>query len=133
VFLLEIEIPEVVINEGDDKGRAEKNEGGADMIAPIGLNAIDGNGGVKGKGESKDLEEESKGNVRTPLEKAAKAKHHKIGKNKRRNCGNRALGIDERLNHRCLILTVNRRCNKEGGRHLAALSKKRAGGVSVIR
>jgi hypothetical protein len=48
-FLLEIKIPEIVINEGDDDSRAEENEGGADVIAPVGLNAVNGNGRVEGE------------------------------------------------------------------------------------
>jgi hypothetical protein len=132
-FLLEIKIPEIVINEGDDDSRAEENEGGADVIAPVGLNAVNGNGGVEGEGETENLEEESKGNAGASFEKAAEAEQHEIGEDKRGGRGNGALGIDERLNHRCLILTVNSLCNKQAGSHLSALSKKQAGVLSAIR
>ena len=61
------------------------------MIAPISLNPIDGNRGIKGEGQTENLKRESKRNVRAPLEKAAEAEHHEIGKDKRGDCGNGAL------------------------------------------
>jgi hypothetical protein len=88
------------------------------------LNAIDRNGGVKGESETENLEEESKGNARAPLKKAAEAEHHKISKNKCGGCSHGTLRIDERLNHRRLILTVNSRCNKQSGSQVARVSKK---------
>ena len=90
-FLLEIEIPKITIDEGDNDDRAEKNEGGANVIAPVGLNPIDGNRGIKSEGETEKLEGECKGNVRPPFEKAAQAECHEIGKDKRGDCGNGAL------------------------------------------
>jgi hypothetical protein len=112
-----------VINEGDDESGAEKNEGGAEVIAPISLNAIDANGGVKGEGETENLEKKSEGNARAPLEKAAETEHYEIGKDKRGDRGNGALRIDERLDHRRLILTVNSFCNKQAGSHPPASRK----------
>ena len=75
-----------MIDEGDDDGRAEENEGGTDVIAPAGLNAIDGNGDVEGEDETKNLKEESKGDVRASLEEATEAEHHEIGKDKGGAC-----------------------------------------------
>ena len=122
-FLLEIEIPQVVINEGDDDSRAEEDEGGANVVAPIGLDAVDRNGGVEGERETENLEEESKGDARASFEKAAEAEQHEIGEDKRDHRGNGALGIDERLNHRRVILTVNSLCNKQSGSQPTAYRK----------
>ena len=122
-----------MISEGDDESRAEKNEGGADVIAPVGLNAINGDGGIEREGETENLEEESKGNVCASFEKAAEAEHHEIGEDKRDGRGNGALRINEGLNHRRLILTINSLCNKRAGSHLSALSKRQAGVLSAIR
>ena len=93
------------------------------MVAPIGLDAVDGNGGVEGERETENLEEESKGDVRTSFEKAAEAEQHEIGEDKRHHRGNGALGIDERLNHRRVILTVNSLCNKQSGSQPTAYRK----------
>src|SRR4029077_1258992 len=90
-LLLEIEIPKIAIDEADNDDRAEKNESGANVIAPVGLNPIDGNRGIKGEGETEKLKGESKRNVRAPLEKAAEAERHEIGKDKRGDCGNGTL------------------------------------------
>ena len=122
-----------MIDEGDNESRAEENEGSADVIAPVGLNAINGDGRVKGEGETENLEEESKGNAGAAFEKAAEAERHEIGEDKRDDGGDGALGGNERLNHRRLILTVNSLCNKRAGSHLSALSKRQAGVLSAIR
>ena len=46
-FFLEVEVPEKMVDECDDESRAKQNEGGAEVIAPIGVNAINGDGGIE--------------------------------------------------------------------------------------
>ena len=73
---------------------------------------------VNGNSVYQNLEEEPKGNASASFEKTAEAEHHEIGEDKRGGRGHGALRIDERLDHRRLILTVNSLRNKQAGSHL---------------
>ena len=85
------------------------------MLAPIGLDAINGDGGIKREGQAENLEEESKRYVRTPLKKASESEGKKVGKDKRDDSSDRALRANEGLDHRHSILPTNRQWNKSNG------------------
>ena len=85
------------------------------MLAPIGLDAINGDGGIKREGKAENLEEEPKRYVRAPLEKASESESKEVGKDKRDDSSDRALRANEGLDHRHSILPTNRQWNKSNG------------------
>src|SRR5437016_3259937 len=95
------------------------------MLAPIGLDAINGDGGVECEGETEDLEEQSKRHSRTPFEKATKSECDEVGEDKRDGRRSSALRANEGLNHRHSILPINRRWNKPRRQHLPRFDRSR--------
>ena len=57
--LFKIKIPQITIDQRDHHRRAEKDERGADMIAPAKIEPINPGRGIEGKGEGEELEENS--------------------------------------------------------------------------
>src|SRR6266480_1195746 len=51
-LLFEIEVPEIVVRESDDESRTKQDQRGANVLAPIGLDAIYGDGGIEREGET---------------------------------------------------------------------------------
>ena len=85
------------------------------MLAPIGMDAINGDGGIKREGKAENLEEESKRYVRAPLEKASESEGKEVGEGKRDEGSDGALRTNEGLDHRHGILPTNRQWNKYDG------------------
>jgi hypothetical protein len=114
-LLLEVEVPEEMIYERDNESWAEQDEGSANVLAPVGVDAVNGDGGIKREGEAENLEEKSQRHLRAPFEKAAEGKGKKVGEDERDGGGDRALRANEGLDHRHSILRINGRRNKGDG------------------
>jgi hypothetical protein len=78
------------------------------VLAPIGLDAINGDGGIEREGETEGLEEQSKRHLCAPFEKATESEGNEIGEDKRDGGRGSALRANEGLNHRHPILPINR-------------------------
>ena len=85
------------------------------MPAPVGVDTINGDGGIKRQGETENLEEESQRQVCAAFEQAAESEGKEVGKDKRDDGRDRALGANEGLDHRQSILPINRQRNKGDG------------------
>jgi hypothetical protein len=114
-LLLEVEVPEIMVRESDDESRTKQDQRGANVLAPIGLDAINGDGGIEREGETEGLEEQSKRHLRAPFEKATESECDEVGEDKRDGGGGSALRANEGLNHRHPILPINRQRNKREG------------------
>ena len=114
-LLFEVEVPEIMVRESDDERRTKQDQRGANVLAPIGLDAINGDGGIEREGETEGLEEQSKRHLRAPFEKATESEGNEVGKDKRDGGRGSALGANEGLNHRHPILPINRQWNKHEG------------------
>jgi len=112
LLFLEVEIPEIMIGKCDDESRTEQDQGSAHVLAPIGLDAINGDGSIEREGETEDLEEQSKRHLRAPFEKATESKCNEVGEDKRDDGRGSTLRANEGLNHRRPILPINRQWNK---------------------
>jgi len=114
-LLLEVEVPEKMIGERDNESRAEQDEGSTDVPAPVGVDTINGDGGIKRQGETENLEEESQWHVCAAFEKATESECNEVGEDKRDGGRGSALRANEGLNHRHPILPINRQRNKREG------------------
>src|SRR4029077_6485157 len=114
-LLLEIEVPEKMIGERDNESRAEQDEGSADVPAPVGVDAINGDGGIKRQGEAENLEEKSQRHLRAPFEQSAESEGKEVSENKRDGRRDRALRANKGLDHQHSILPINRHWNKREG------------------
>ena len=85
------------------------------MPAPVGVDTINGDGGIKRQGETENLEEESQRHVCAAFEQAAESEGKEVGEDKRDDGGDRALRGNEGLDHRHSILPINRQWNKREG------------------
>jgi hypothetical protein len=114
-LLFEVKVPEIMVRESDDERRTKQDQRGTDVLAPIGLDAINGDSGVKREGETEGLEEQSKGHSRAPFEKATESEGKEVGEDKCDDGRGSALRANEGLNHRHSILPINRQWNKPEG------------------
>ena len=111
-LLFEVEVPEITVRESDDESWTKQSQRGADVPAPIGLDAINGDGGIEREGETEGLEEQSKRHLRAPFEKASESERNEVGEDKRDGGRGSALRANEGLDHEHPILPTNRQWNK---------------------
>ena len=78
-FSFPVTIPEVAIQEGDEESDAEKEKGGADMPAPIRLDAVERDCRVKRERKTEKLEENAELNAGPVFKQPAKGKRDEIG------------------------------------------------------
>src|SRR5437870_5129005 len=123
-LLLEVKIPEIMIGQCDDESRTEQDEGSADVLTPIGLDAINGDGDIEGEGETENLGEESKRHLRAPFKETAEGQRNEVGEDKRDDGGGSALRTSEGLDHRYSILPINSQWNKQEA-HLSRCGRSR--------
>ena len=98
-FLFPVGIPKIAIEKRYDERGAEKKERGADMFAPVGLHAVERNGGVKRERETKKLEEKAEAHAGSALEKTTDGKHDEIRRHEN-DGGHKGLLALEKLQHR---------------------------------
>jgi hypothetical protein len=96
-----IQIPEVAIEKRDDEGGAEEEEEGADVVPPVGLDAVEPHRGVKSEGETEELEEDPERNAGAALEEPANAQRREKRRDENNNRHERFLRLDE-LQHQRL-------------------------------
>src|SRR5205807_4912028 len=100
LFLFEINIPHITINQRHDERRAQQNGSCADVIAPISLYTVDRERGIKRQRKAKKLIKKTKLYVGATLEKASDAQrnHEGADKSDNRECG--SLRVEREGKHR---------------------------------
>jgi hypothetical protein len=96
-----IQIPEVAIEKRDNEGGAEEEEEGADVVSPIGLDAVEPHRGVKRESETEELEEHAERNAGAALEEPANAQTREKRRDENDYRHERFLRLDE-LQHQRL-------------------------------
>src|SRR5438034_5058984 len=91
---LEIEIPDVAIDQGDNERGAQKNHRCSHMVPPIGVDAIDRDRGVKRERQAKEPEEKSKANAGSLFQKPADRECDKKSPDEYDHRHGRSLGIE---------------------------------------
>src|SRR5438445_13483755 len=91
---LEVNVPDVTIDQGNNEGGAQKHDRGPEMNAPRCLHAINSERHIKRQREAKELIKKAELNIGAALEKASDAQRDHEGADKRdnRECG--SLGIE---------------------------------------
>src|SRR4030088_129079 len=75
--LFEIPIPDVTIDQRHHEGCAQKNDGGADMISPIGVHAVNGESGIESEGETKELVKNAEPHPSAPFQNSPERERDK--------------------------------------------------------
>ena len=93
-LLFEVEVPQVPVNECDDDDSACQDEQRGDVMLQLHRQPVRPDGGVKGRGDTKQLEEHTETHTRPPLEKTAdgECEKERHEKNKNRDRGSLRLG-----------------------------------------
>src|SRR5437868_6367941 len=94
-FFFPIGIPEVAIEKGDDKSRAEKEQGGGDMSPSVRLDAVERGGSVKCKRQAEELKENAKTDAGPPLEQTADRQRREIGRDEDDHRHDRPFGLEK--------------------------------------
>src|SRR5438270_6911764 len=91
---LEIEIPDVAIDQGNDERGAQKKPRCSHVVAPIGVDAIDRDRGVKRESQAKEPEEKPQANACPLFKKPTDCERNKKGPDEYDHRHGRSLGVE---------------------------------------
>ena len=100
LFLFEIEIPDVTIDQRDDEGGAQEDERSSNVIAQIESDAIRPQRGVSSERQTKKPIQNAEANAGAPLQKSAHGQRNKKCADKCNQGGGSSLRIKRKGRHR---------------------------------
>jgi hypothetical protein len=98
-LLFPIRIPQIAIEECDEESGAQDEEGGADVVPPVDLDAVERGCGVERERETEKLEENTEAHAGLALKETAEGERREISRDENDRRHQRFL-ILEKLQHR---------------------------------
>ena len=92
---LEVDMPDVAVDEGDQHRRAQEDEESPDVVAAAGVQPIDPGGGVAAEVKGEELEEKPKRHSRATLQETPESEGEEKSRDESRDRRDRVLGINQ--------------------------------------
>ena len=89
--LLEVEIPEIAIDQRDHDAGAEQGERGADVVPLAQIDPVNPDGGVESEGEREELEEDAEAHAGAAFQQPPDGERDEKGRDENRDRGESVL------------------------------------------